>query len=58
MTNASGTAAQRLELTITGMTCSHCAAAVTRAIEECEGVQSVEVDLKTGRAAVVGVEPR
>ena len=55
MTDSNSIASQRLELTITGMTCSHCAAAVTRAIKECAGVQSVEVSLKDGRAAVVGV---
>jgi hypothetical protein len=55
MSETNGNAPQRLELAITGMTCSHCAAAVTRAIEECEGVQSAEVSLKDGRAAVAGV---
>jgi copper chaperone CopZ/MFS family permease len=54
MSNSSGTSAQRLELTIIGMTCSHCTAAVARAMKECEGVQSVEVNLKEGRAVIVG----
>ena len=45
---------QRLELAIDGMTCSHCVAAVTRALRECHGVASVQIDLATGRAAVVG----
>jgi copper chaperone CopZ len=39
---------------IHGMTCSHCVAAVTRAIRECEGVKNVEIDLKTGKATVLG----
>jgi uncharacterized protein len=54
-TETGGHASQRLELTINGMTCSHCAAAVDRAIRECSGVRKVEVDLKNGRAVVEGV---
>jgi uncharacterized protein len=45
---------QTLELEVPGMTCRHCVAAVIRALKECEGVQSVEVDLKGGRAFVTG----
>ncbi len=45
---------QRLELAIDGMTCSHCVAAVTRALKECRGVASVQVDLAKGRASVGG----
>jgi len=45
---------QRLELLITGMTCSHCAESVGRAIAECSGVRSAEVNLKRGRAIVMG----
>ncbi|TFG50000.1 MAG: hypothetical protein E4H40_02005 [Candidatus Brocadiia bacterium] len=45
---------QRLELLITGMTCSHCAESVRRAIAECSGVRSAEVKLKSGRAIVTG----
>ncbi len=36
------------------MTCEHCVAAVTRALKECHGVASVQVDLPTGRAVVAG----
>jgi copper chaperone CopZ len=43
-----------LELAIDGMTCGHCVAAVTRALKECHGVASVQVDLATGRAVVTG----
>jgi copper chaperone len=46
---------EHLEIQVTGMTCSHCTAAVARAIRECEGVRKVEVDLKTGRATVEGL---
>ena len=41
-------------LRIKGMTCSHCANSVRRAILECPGVTEVEVDLATGRATVSG----
>ena len=44
----------RLELRITGMTCSHCAESVRRALAECEGVNSAEVDLGSGRAFLSG----
>ena len=45
---------QRVELAISGMTCSHCVAAVTHALTDCPGVKSVHVDLSTGRALIVG----
>jgi hypothetical protein len=45
---------QRLELAISGMTCSHCVASVTRALAECPGVTSAQVDLTAGRAVVSG----
>jgi copper chaperone CopZ len=45
---------QRLELAIDGMTCNHCVAAVTRALKECHGVASVQIDLAKGRAEIVG----
>ena len=41
-------------LTVKGMTCSHCASSVRRAILACPGVTAVEVDLATGRASVEG----
>jgi len=41
-------------LRVTGMTCSHCADTVRRALEECPGVESAEVDLVRGRAVVKG----
>jgi uncharacterized membrane protein YraQ (UPF0718 family)/copper chaperone CopZ len=45
---------QRLELAIDGMTCGHCVANVTRALKECGGVTSVQIDLTTGRAEITG----
>jgi uncharacterized membrane protein YraQ (UPF0718 family)/copper chaperone CopZ len=41
-------------LTITGMTCSHCVANVERALKSCAGVKDATVDLKSGKASVVG----
>jgi len=43
-----------LALNITGMTCSHCVGAVTRALKEGAGVEAVSVDLKTGKALLDG----
>jgi uncharacterized protein len=45
---------ESLQLVVTGMTCEHCAAAVRRALAECPGVATVEVDLAAGRAVVGG----
>jgi copper chaperone CopZ len=41
--------------TVTGMTCGHCASAVTEEISALEGVESVEVDLVAGGASSVHV---
>ncbi|MGH1564152.1 heavy-metal-associated domain-containing protein [Mumia sp. DW29H23] len=41
--------------TVTGMTCGHCAGAVTEEISALEGVESVEVDLVAGGASSVHV---
>jgi len=43
-----------LSLNITGMTCSHCAEAVTRALTGSPGVEMVNVDLKAGKALLDG----
>ena len=56
VTETGGKTIQRLELQITGMTCSRCVAAVARAIKDTGGVRSVEVSLKDGRAAIAGVD--
>jgi copper chaperone len=55
LSNTGDAITQKLELQISGMTCQHCVAAVTRALLECKGVQNVSVDLKNGRAIVVGI---
>jgi len=41
-------------LTINGMTCTHCAQAVGRALRAVTGVASAEVDLAQARATVLG----
>jgi len=40
--------------TITGMHCSQCSNAVKKALENLRGVESAEVDLKTGKTTVYG----
>ncbi|MGH7507535.1 MAG: heavy-metal-associated domain-containing protein [Longimicrobiales bacterium] len=39
-------------LRVEGMSCGHCLAAVTRALESVEGVRTANVDLGAGRAVV------
>ena len=39
---------------VTGMTCGHCVAAVTKEIEALDGVESVQVSLDSARAVVTG----
>jgi copper chaperone CopZ len=46
--------ADSVTLDIDGMTCSHCAGAVERALREVRDVSEVEVDLEDGRAVVSG----
>jgi copper chaperone len=41
-------------LTVSGMTCQHCAMAVTKALKSIAGVESAEVSLEQRRAVVVG----
>jgi copper chaperone len=44
-----------IELTVTGMTCGHCEAAVRKALEQVPGVTTVvDVDRSTNRAVVEG----
>lgn len=35
---------------IKGMTCNHCVMAVTKALNEIDGIKNVKVDLEKGRA--------
>jgi copper chaperone len=41
---------------VTGMTCAHCAAAVTEEVGAVPGVTSVEVDVAAGTVVVTGEE--
>jgi uncharacterized membrane protein YraQ (UPF0718 family)/copper chaperone CopZ len=49
-----GEAPETIALSVKGMKCSHCTESVKRALSESMGVESVEVDLKAGRATVGG----
>ena len=40
--------------TVKGMTCDHCVLSVTEEVSEVEGVESVDVDLASGRMTVTG----
>jgi copper chaperone len=42
----------KTELTVKGMTCNHCVAAVQTALEETPGVRSARVDLQAGKVVV------
>lgn len=43
--------------TVTGMTCEHCAAAVSAEVTRVPGVTGVEVDVPAGRVTVTSGEP-
>lgn len=45
------------EITIKGMTCPHCVASVTKALEDIEGLEEVKIDLATGKATYTEREP-
>lgn len=40
------------ELNVSGMSCSHCSAAVEQALKTLDGVNEVEVNLETGKVIV------
>jgi copper chaperone len=42
------------EYTVRGMTCEHCVRSVDEEVSEVAGVQSVDVDLASGRLVVTG----
>ena len=44
------------EYTVTGMTCAHCVASVTEEVQDLPGVESVAVDLESGRVEVTSAE--
>ena len=43
-----------MTLKVRGMTCGHCSATVTKALQQVSGVESAEVDLERGEAVVTG----
>lgn len=45
-----------LSYVVSGMTCSHCEAAVTREVTQVVGISSVEVDIDTERVRVNGAD--
>jgi copper ion binding protein len=45
---------ETLSLTVTGMTCQHCVASVTKEVSQVAGVQSVAVALDEGAVTVTG----
>jgi len=48
------TMSDNIELEITGMTCNHCVARATKALEAIPGVESAQVTLEPGGAVVTG----
>jgi len=45
------------EIKVKGMSCGHCAGAVTKALESLPGVSGVQVDLATGRVTYQSAGP-
>jgi len=43
--------------TVTGMTCGHCAAAVTEEVTALDGVEDVQVDVDSGKVVVTSAAP-
>lgn len=43
--------------TVAGMSCGHCAAAVTEELSKLDGVTRVDVDLNFGRVAIDSEQP-
>jgi copper chaperone len=43
-----------ITLNVSGMTCGHCEAAVSKALKSIEGVKTVEVSRTTGTASIEG----
>lgn len=42
------------EFIVQGMTCNHCVLSVKEEVSQVQGVESVDVDLESGRLAVTG----
>jgi len=52
--SSAGTDRNSVELTISGMTCEHCARTVSSELQALNGVESVQVDFKQGKARIIG----
>jgi copper chaperone len=46
-----------MEIIVKGMSCGHCAAAVTKALEALPGVSQVQVDVASGRVTFASADP-
>ena len=46
------------QFTVTGMTCGHCEAAVTRAIKQIDGGAEVKIDRAANQVQVRSTQPR
>jgi copper chaperone len=46
-----------LELTLPTMTCGHCVATVTRAVQKLDAKATVEIDLPTHRVRIESTQP-
>ena len=47
---------QTRNYTVEGMTCSHCVMSVSEEVAEAPGVETVDVDLASGRLTVTGTD--
>ncbi len=54
MGNLANMTDNKIELQVSGMTCGHCQGRVEQALQKCNGVENVHVDLKTGKVTVSG----
>ena len=45
------------KINVKGMSCQHCVMAVTKALGALDGIQNVQVDLKTGVATYEEIKP-
>ncbi len=50
-------ASTTIEITVTGMTCGHCVAAVSEEITKLGGVEDVAIDLESGRVTIRSAAP-
>ncbi len=45
---------EKTQIDITGMTCGHCAASVTKELSSVQGLNVIEVNPQTGKALIEG----